>query len=220
MTKNGAVALTTFLVVSLLPAARVMAASTVALWHMEEPNKLVDSSGNENHGDTTDIESVPGTEGRGYRFNGSTSIARVQSSSSLNPGDDDVQFTVHMRFDRVPDTDYDVIRKGLGDTQGGEYKMQVAPSRDGEEARANCTFHGSSGEGKVNSDVNVADGDWHTVSCTKTANAIEVSVDGNRESERVQVGSISNDEPLTIGAKSFPDDQFRGDMDEVSVRIG
>jgi hypothetical protein len=30
-----------------------------------------------------------------------------------------------------------------------------------------------------------------------------------------QIGSISNDAPLTIRGKTYPDDQFRGAMDEV-----
>jgi len=209
-----------FVAVLLVPTGRVLAGSRVGLWHMEDPDEMVDSSGEGNDGETTDIESVAGIDGRGYRFNGRTSVVEVASAGSLNPGGDDVEFTVHMRFDQVPGTDFDVIRKGLGDTEGGEYKMQVAPTRDGTAARANCTFHGSSGNGKVSGDQDVADGTWHSVRCVKTKNAIEIVVDGEHTMQRVQIGKISNDEPLTIGAKSFPDDQFRGDMDEASVRIG
>ncbi|MGH8929873.1 MAG: LamG-like jellyroll fold domain-containing protein [Egibacteraceae bacterium] len=220
MRRIGVAVLLLSIAVLLLPAGRVLAGSAAGLWHMEDPGKMVDSSGQGNDGDTTDIESVPGIDGRGYRFNGTTSFVEVASTDSLNPGGDDVELTVHMRFDQVPGTDFDVIRKGLGDTEGGEYKMQVAPTRDGTAARANCTFHGSNDDGKVSGDRDVADGAWHSVRCIKTKNAIEIVVDGEHTVQRVQIGKISNDEPLTVGAKSFPDDQFRGDMDEVSVRIG
>lgn len=221
MAKDRAVAGITIVMVLLVALSdHALAAPTAALWHMEDPDLMDDSSGNGNDGRARDITGVPGSSGRGYRFNGDTSLVTVPSSSSLNPGSADVRVTVRMRFDEVPGKDYDVIRKGLGDTEGGQYKMQVAPNSTGEIARANCTFHGSAGEAKISSPRNVADGRWHTVSCEKTAGAVRIIVDGEAQTRAATIGVISNSEPLTVGGKPFPEDQFRGDMDEVSVRIG
>ena len=192
-----------------------------ALWQMEDPTQLLDDSGNNNDGTTTNITGVEGVAGNGYHFDGSGSIATVPSSDSLNPGDADFALTVHVKFTEPPSTtvgDYDLIRKGLAPTPGGDYKMEIFPRKSNTQAKAFCFFKDSSKTvGKIVKGPNLADGNWHEVVCTKTSSSVELTVDGKTYTNSVRLGSISNDEPVTIGAQSRGADWYEGDMDEVSV---
>jgi hypothetical protein len=198
-----------------------LGSTTEALWQMEDPTQLLDDSGNNNDGTTTNITGVPGWVGNGYHFDGSGSIATVPSSDSLNPGDADFALTVHVKFTEPPSTtvgDYDLIRKGLAPTPGGDYKMEILPRKSNTQAKAFCFFKDSSKTvGKIVKGPNLADGDWHEVVCTKTSSSVELTVDGRTYTNSVRLGSISNEEPVTIGAQSRSADWYEGDMDEVSV---
>jgi hypothetical protein len=194
-----------------------------ALWQMEDPTQLLDDSGNNNDGTTTNITGVEGVAGNGYQFDGAGSIATVPSSDSLNPGDADFALTVQVRFTEPPNTtvgDYDLIRKGLAATRGGDYKMEILPRKSNTQAKAFCFFKDSSKTvGKIVKGPNLADGDWHEVVCTKTSTEVQLTVDGRTYTNSVRLGSISNDEPVTIGAQTRSADWYEGDMDEVSVDI-
>ena len=198
------------------------AATYRALWSMEDPTTLTDSSGNANNGTTTDITSTDGFIGNGYHFNGSSSRAVVPSSDSLNPGLANIQITTHLRFTKPPSAavgDYDVIRKGLSNSAGGDYKMEILARDNRLKAKAFCLFKDSSGKvGSLVNGPNLADGRWHTVSCTKTATSVQLTVDGTTYANQVVIGSISNTQPLSIGAKADGGDWYLGDMDEVSVQ--
>ena len=199
-----------------------LAATQSALWHMEDPTKLVDSSGNGNNGTTFHITSISGFAGKGYHFNGSSSKAVVPSSASLNPGLANFRVTVHLKFTKPPSAavgDYDVIRKGLSNSPGGDYKMEVLARNNRTKAKAFCLFKDSSGKvGSIINGPNLADGRWHSVSCTKSATSVQLGVDGTTYTNQVAIGSISNTAPMSIGAKSGGGDWYLGDMDEVSVQ--
>ena len=99
----------------LIVAGPAQAATTVALWHMEDPARLVDSSAAANHGTTTAIAGVPGAVGNGYRFNGRTSVASVPDRPSLDPGTATLRVTARVRFTVPPSpqvVDYDLVRVG------------------------------------------------------------------------------------------------------------
>jgi hypothetical protein len=198
-----------------------LGSTTNALWQMEDPTQLLDGSGNGYDGTTTNITGVEGVDGNGYHFDGSGSIATVPSSDSLNPGDADFALTVYVRFTEPPSTgvgDYDLIRKGLAATRGGDYKMEILPSKNNTQAKAFCFFKDSSKTvGKIVKGPNLADGDWHEVVCTKTSTEVQLTVDETTYTNRVRLGSISNTEPVTIGAQSRSADWYEGDMDEVSL---
>ena len=191
-----------------------------AFWQMEDPTQLVDSSGN-NNGTTTNITGVPGSVGNGYHFNGSSSLATVPSSNSLNPGSANITLTLDAKFTQPPSTtvgDYDLVRKGLSSTSGGEYKMEILPRKNNTRAKAFCLFMDSSKTvGKIVNGPNLADGRWHTLSCTKSSDSVQLRVDGTTYTNSVHLGSISNSAPLTIGAKTGGGDWYNGDMDSVSV---
>jgi hypothetical protein len=200
------------------------AATVAALWKMEDPSRLVDSSGRGNNGTTTAITGVPGAAGRGYHFNGSTSVASAPDAASLDPGTATLRITARVRFTVAPSrsvVDYDLVRKGLAGTPGGTWKMEIFPPSPGGPGTAYCQFQDSTGKSaQVRDTRNLADGRWHTISCVKTASSIQVIVDGAVRSVSVRLGSIANNKPVTIGAKPGGGDRYLGDMDEVSIQIG
>ena len=195
------------------------AGTVVGLWHMDENSgsTMQDSSGNGNDGNLTDVTlGLPGVSGTAYGFNGSTSLASVPSNDSLNPGNADIVLTAHVKFTGpFLDDSYDIIRKGKAGTTGGEFKMEILNS-----GLLKCVFKGNvrladktAGSGQPA----LADGQWHTIRCLKTANTVTVKVDGYSASSNESAGSISNTAPLRIGAKVPGDDVYNGVMDEVSV---
>jgi hypothetical protein len=201
------------------------AATTAALWHMSDRTTLVDSSGNGNNGTANNITLVQGTSGMGYHFNGQNSVATVPTSPSLNPGTANLRITARVRFSVVPSAsvvDYDLVRKGLAGTAGGDWKMEIFPPSPGSPlGTAYCQFQDvNRTQASIRDTRNLADGAWHTISCVKTATQIKVIVDGVSRSAPARLGSISNNKPLTIGAKQGGGDQYLGDMDEVSIQIG
>src|SRR3954462_14979210 len=163
----------------LMIAGTAQAATPVAVWHMEDPGTMTDSSGNNNNGTTAGITSVPGSTGSGYHFESNSSVT-VPDSASLNPGTDDFTVTVHVRFDIAPamGTDYDVIRKGVASTGGGEWKMEIFPNST-LSSPAFCLFKDVNGiAASVRGTTNLAGPDWHTITCAKTSTGVTVTVDG------------------------------------------
>ena len=191
----------------------------VALWHMDEASGTVmyDSIGNH----TGTLHSVqtglPGFLGSGYGFNGSSSYVSVPTASDLNPGSADITITIHFKTSSTPPpppADWDLIRKGLYTTTGGEFKMEFQQS-----GQASCGFKGSAAYAELIAGPNLIDGQWHTIQCVKTASAIKVIVDGQTFSKAASVGSIANTTPVVIGARPGSD-WTQGTLDEASIQIG
>jgi Concanavalin A-like lectin/glucanases superfamily len=200
-------------------SATAASGATTALWHMDETSgtTMVDSVGS-NDGTLKNIAlDQSGFRGKAYGFNGSSSVVNIPSAAGLNPGSNDFGFTLHVKFTKVPSGDYDLLRKGLSSTTGGDYKMEILRKDSGASGKASCHFTGSNSAATKTAGPNLADGKWHTIACTKTASAIRLTVDGVSYSKSGSVGSISNSAMLTMGAKSSGGDWFNGLMDEVSV---
>ena len=83
-------------------AGPAQAATTAALWQMDSTSVMTDSSAYGNDGKTTAITSVAGSSGKGYHFNGKTSIVTVPDANSLDPGTATMRLTVHVRFTVPP----------------------------------------------------------------------------------------------------------------------
>src|SRR5687768_11876494 len=104
------------------PAWAVLLAKA-AHWRMNETSgHMIDSSGNDNDGTPTDVVQTGST----YVFNGSTSHVVVPDDDSLDPRANDITLTasVKVRGESLDDDSYDVVRKGLVTTEGGDYKME------------------------------------------------------------------------------------------------
>jgi concanavalin A-like lectin/glucanase superfamily protein len=204
------------------PAAATM--TQVGLWHMDEgpgAKQMLDSSGFNNHGKigavNTGLTGPDAFLGAAYRFTGKKgSMVEVPSSSSLIAGSAAFVAQLHAKFTNPnpPTETFDLIRKGLSSTSGGDFKMEVLPG-----GKIGCHFKTSSKTTDVKSKSNLADGRWHTIACVRTASEVQVVVDGTTYRKSVKLGSITNAAKVTIGAKTANQDVFDGFLDEVSLSI-
>ena len=181
-----------------------------ASWQLNETSgSAVDSSGNGNNGTLHGAITRTGT---GYHFDGSSGYVSVPNSSSLNPGSADITITIRFSLDGNParGKDYDLIRKGLAGTSGGDFKVEIL-----DDGRALCRFRGGNAA-VVQGGTNLGNG-THTVQCLKTGSKVSLVVDGSvKASKSVQVGSISNKEPVILAAK--PGDDFtKGLIDFITI---
>jgi Concanavalin A-like lectin/glucanases superfamily/Ig domain of plant-specific actin-binding protein len=202
------------------PTAPVRALpGVVALWHMDETSgtTMFDSVGAHNGTLHSTQVGLPGFTGTAYGFNGSSSYVDVPSTDDLNPGNNNITFTIHLKTTGTPPpppADWDIFRKGLYTASSGEWKMEFQQT-----GQASCGFKGTSGYAELVAGPAINDGQWHTISCVKTSTAIQVVVDGQAFSKAATVGSITNKTDVAIGARPGSD-WYDGELDEASVQIG
>ena len=196
------------------------AATTVALWHMDESSgQMVDSSSSNNDGTLSNVTRVSpgyGGGGRAYSFNGSNSKVTVPNDSSLNPGSQNVTIKAQVKFSSRPSSsvgDYDLVRKQSN--SAGTYKMEILQT-----GRAFCRFSGTSGGANITAGPDLSDNRWHMITCRKTSSNITLTVDGASFNRSVNVGSISSSIALYLGAKPPGADWYKGILDEVSITFG
>lgn len=198
------------------------ASKTAATWHMDETSgtTMSDASGNGNTGTLKHIKvGVAGWSGStGYGFDGKSSVVLVPDAASLDPGSADLVVTVHVAFTKVPADDYDLIRKGLSSTAGGDWKIEIVNVNG--QAIGRCYLRGSAADWQKTAGPNLADGAWHTITCEKHATTVVLSVDGRIWKTTRSIGSIANSAKLSIGAKAEGGDWYQGSMDEVSIVTG
>jgi hypothetical protein len=216
-----------FAVAAVLATGSARAASgTAALWHMDESSgaSMTDSAPSGSTKDTGTLHNVtvgqPGSGGKAYRFNGpSLSYVDVPSSADLNPGSGSFIFSVKVKFTVLPSStvgDYDLLRKGLSSTSGGDYKAEIVQS-----GKALCQWKGSSANVQLTGGPVLNNGAWHTISCEKTSTSVTLRLDGTvRASRSVKIGSISNSAHLLLGAKTTSGgDQYQGLLDEATITL-
>ena len=191
-------------------------------WHFDETSGSVayDSSEYGNNGAVIDATlGVPGYVGTAYEFDGTGSRVEVPASSSLNPGTSNFDVTAWVNFTDAPGSGetYDIYRKGVAATPGGEFKLEIISG-----GRAKCTAKDSDRLRGViaGPSVSLADGAWHLVGCRRTDSSWSVIVDDTVTSTTVPFGSISNDRPVSIGSKYGEEDFVPGRIDEVQFTVG
>ena len=221
---RGAFALALTLAPALLlaQAGAAQAATNVASWHMEDSGSTMrDSSGNRLTGTLFGgvQTGAAGYKGDGYSFTAPESYVLVPDSSRLNPGSSTWKISMRVRLDARPSAAQgtaDLLRKGEAGTAGGDYKVEIMST-----GALHCLFRGSSGRVEVYASPDLADGQWHTVTCTRTSSSVKATVDGRSVTKTGKTGTIANVASLYVGAK-LPggDDQFVGDLDEVRITKG
>jgi hypothetical protein len=194
----------------------------VGYWRMNElSGTVVHDSGGGGHDGTSKNVSLgqPGHDGTAYGFNGNSSIVRVPHSSDLNPGDGDFSYGAWVKFTAVPPpTTFDVIRKGVSESQGGDYKLELFRANDA--AKARCYAKGSGGSDGITGGNNLNDGQWHQLTCERFGSSWRITVDGVTTSENASIGRIANTADVTIGAKPTNEDWFDGLIDDAFIAIG
>lgn len=201
-------------------AAPAVAAGQRGLWHLDETSGTTafDSSGNGNDGTPENVVMT----GSGYVFNGVSSKVVVPTSATLNPGTAAFSFSVTFQSSVAPGAglDYDLLRKGLTTTSGGEYKVEILEAN--EKARALCVVKDSAKKAlQIRGTTDLTDGKVHTITCTRTSTGLTVVVDNLAPRTKAgSTGTITNSAPLSIGAKAEGGpgaDWFNGEILDASV---
>jgi hypothetical protein len=207
------------------PASAATGYKTLASYQMNETSGsvLVDSSG---HGLNGKIGSHVLLNGSYHTFPDQKVRAldpqRIDTvaSSQLDPGTRN--FTVTVRF-KTTRPEGNILQKGQsGATPPGMYKVQL----DDGGGRVLCSFISANGSASVWSSNTVTDGQWHVVTCTRTAHQATVTVDGVvRGTINHSTGTIASKLPLSIGGKSSCTqtkghwcDYFWGSIDYVVIQ--
>jgi Concanavalin A-like lectin/glucanases superfamily len=193
--------------ISGLGMAIASATSTAtAVWLMSETSgtTMTDSSGYGNNGTTYNVTM---TGANGYVFDPAMrSKVVVPDSPALDPGSGTLTYSVTVKSTHAPasGTDYDLLRKGVNATTGGEYKLEIVNVNG--QGRAFCLVKDSQGAGaRIKGTTNVTDGKVHTLTCTKTASGLTLKVDGLQPRITTVTGglrAIANTSALMIGAKT------------------
>ena len=189
----------------------------VAQWHMDETSGTVMHDAVGGHDGTLSSVAVgvaPGFSGTAFGF--SRAFVSVPSAAALNPGSANVTVTIHLKTTSTPATpDWDLIRKGLFDSAGGEFKVEYQPS-----GQASCGFIGSAGSNELIAGPALNDGAVaHRDLRADRLGASSSSWTAATFSKAGAVGSISNTADLAIGARPGSE-FFQGSLDEASVRVG
>jgi hypothetical protein len=201
-------------------AAPAMAAVDRAVWHLDETSgsTAFDSSGNGNDGTAYNVV----MNGSGYQFNGSSSLVVVPTAPSLNPGTAAFSFSVTFQTSVAPGNglDYDLLRKGLTTTSGGEYKVEILEANG--KARALFVVKDSAKKAlQIRGATDLADGAVHTITCSRTSSGLTVVVDDLAPRTKTgSTGSIGNSAPVSLGAKAEggPEaDWFNGVLLDASI---
>jgi hypothetical protein len=215
-----------------LAVAAPASAATLADWEMNEGSgaqTMIDSSGHVNGTIGSAVEtgvSLMGATAYRWPFTSPTDppakperLVQVKSSS-LNPGSG--TYTVSLRYETTKHFG-NIVQKGQAGSPGGYFKLENP------HGQMKCTFRGLNSSGTlvrkaVESPTVLSDGKWHVATCTRTAKAVTLSIDGTVvDTARGSTGSISNTRPLTIGGKLNCDqitttcDYFTGAIDWVRI---
>ena len=199
----------------------------VGHWAFNEsgtPSTAADSSGKGNNGNDFNITG----NGQYYSFNGSSSRVIVPENSSLDPGSADFSYGVTLKMAAGPVTGetYDVLRKGLTTTTGGDYKLEISNSNG--LAVARCIVKDAQKVAAIirAGSVDLADNQWHDVTCSRSGNSVTITIDGTKRGTKTVsvLGTVSNAADLAVGAKAEGTaptgfDWFLGLIDDAWVRI-
>jgi hypothetical protein len=140
---------------------------------------------------------------------------------SLNPGTRPLQYGASVLMTHADLADgANVLQKGYSVGGVSQFKLQV----DHRQGHPSCVIAGNHARiYRAEPRLDVADGMWHDLACTRTADRLTLSVDCV---ERAWVAvprtlSIANAEPLRVGGKgpNRGNDQFAGEIDNVFVTI-
>jgi hypothetical protein len=224
---SGAVVVISALAVA--SPAGATSGQTIALWDMNEApgsTVLIDSSAN----------GFNGTIGSAVTPNGASQFFDLRSHKSgtpvtpehldlvpdapgLSPGTRDYSITIRLRWAAaLPDVN--LVQKGQGSAHG--WKVESA------KGHVRCQFIGTSGQATVKStdftSKTWADGNWHIVTCSRTASAVTETIDGVLIGQTNHAtGDITNTWPISIAGKTKCDnitvwcDYWSGDIDYITI---
>lgn len=148
-------------------------------------------------------------------------ILEGERDDALNPGSRPVQYGASILMTHADLADgANVMQKGYSVGGVSQFKLQV----DHRLGHPSCVIAGQHAHiYRAEPRLDVADGRWHDLTCTRTGNRLTLTVDGvDRASVPVPPDlSIANAEPLRVGGKgpNKGNDQFAGEIDNVFLTI-
>jgi hypothetical protein len=207
-------------------------AQSSAVWQMDTTTPAQGSFSFRNGASTIGVIPDAGASaGAAWGFDGNE---KLLWSGAPDPGTSTFSVTVHVKTSSVPDDvvgDYDLIRKGLaGDKR--YWKVELFPNKANTKAFAFCKMRGyNASAGRYygarlkwhGRTADLADDQWHTITCTKSDTGVDLYVDGVLRGHSSHVlGDIHNSKDLSIGSKpgSSWDDAYIGEMDDVTYTVG
>ena len=192
-------------------------ATTKVTWHMDDATGASDPGGH-----TLSLTNID-TNSAYWTFSGNGLATTASDDNTFDPAKASFSVSVMVRSSTMPSTsvgDYDLVRKGLSSTSGGYWKLELIPNKARTRTLVFCQMSG----GYLKwAPFNLTDGKWHTVTCTRDANAktVAITVDGRSNAKALtSLKSISNSSKLFVGAKDRNADGYVGDMDELSISVG
>ena len=138
----------------------------------------------------------------------------------LNPGTRPLQYgaSILMTHDDLADG-ANVVQKGYSVGGVSQFKLQV----DHRQGHPSCVIASRARIYRAEPRIDVADGGWHDLACTRTANRLTLTVDGVEQASvpLPRNVSIANAEPLRVGGKGANkgNDQYAGQIDNVFLTI-
>ena len=125
-----------------------------------------------------------------------------------------------MRFSVLPSAavgDYDLLRRGLSTTAGGDYKLEIL----GAGGRAFCLFRGSGGPVSLSAGPNLADNRWHSLGCARIGKSVVLTIDGVAFTKAGTTGTIANTSAGSSAPRTAPGTtSTAGSSDSVSISVG
>jgi hypothetical protein len=141
---------------------------------------------------------------------------------SLNPGTRPLQYGASVLMTHADLADgANVLQKGYSVGGVTQFKLQV----DHRMGHPSCVITGNGRRiYRAEPWLDVADGRWHNLTCTRSGDRLTMTVDGVPRAWVIvpPALSIANAEPLRVGGKgpANGNDQFAGEIDNVFVTIG
>jgi hypothetical protein len=147
-------------------------------------------------------------------------ILEGERDDALNPGTRPVQYGASLLMTDADLADgANVLQKGYSVGGVSQFKLQV----DHRQGHPSCVIASRARIYRAQPKLNIADGTWHDVACSRSASRLSIIVDGT---ERASVAvpaslSIANAEPLRVGGKGANkgNDQYAGQIDNVFLTI-
>jgi hypothetical protein len=174
---------------------------------------------------------VPQGNGLAVRYPNRCTLAREREcprailqgvrDDALNPGTRPLRYGASILMTHSDLSDgANVFQKGYSVGGGSQFKLQV----DHDRGHPSCVIVGRRHIYRAEPAVDVADGNWHKLACSRTGRFLTLAVDGVERS-RVTLPanlSIANPEPLRVGGKGANrgNDQYAGQIDNVFLTIG
>ena len=147
-------------------------------------------------------------------------VIDVANADDLNPIDGDFAYGARVRLrpeEKVRSAN--ILQKGVplgGSEDANQWKLEMT-----EGGRPTCVLivAGSSGRHPATSTIDIADGEWHTVDCTRMGTILTVHVDSVARGTRTIPAdlTIDNAEPLRMGGSTpvSGTHPFAGAIDDV-----